>query len=153
MCTLLQQLDHVFYSCDVSRCILHRGRSPPWHHSSFTLHPECGDIYTPSERHVSYTLPRGSCYAVAIYPTLGAVYAFLWPSAIFYLSAIAIYWMPHSPINVQLGDLVTYYNTAFPLDTSRTVAFASSYVQLLFIGIFGSMLLISGSSSATSEVK
>jgi len=60
------------------RCIL---RSPPRRQASFTLRPECGDVYAPSERHVCYTLR--STYVVAIYPTPSAVYAFHRPSATF----------------------------------------------------------------------
>ena len=68
---------------DGSRCIL----------TSITLH----QVYTPSERHVYDSLRKGCSYAVAIYATHGDVYACLRPIATFYLSAIVIYWMPHSP--------------------------------------------------------
>jgi hypothetical protein len=54
-------------------------------------------VYAPSERHVCYTLRRGCSYAVAIHTTPGDVYASLRLIATFYLSAIAIYRMPHSP--------------------------------------------------------
>jgi len=47
----------------------------------------CGDVYASSERHVCYTLRRGCSYAEALYTTPGDVYAFLRPSATFYLSA------------------------------------------------------------------
>jgi len=57
------------------------------------MHP----VYAPSEQHLCYTLRRGCSYSVAVCTTPGDVYAFLWPIATFYLSAIAIYWMPHSP--------------------------------------------------------
>ena len=43
-----------------------------------------------------YTLRSGWSYAVAVYTTPHDVYAFLRPIATFYLSAIAIYRMPHS---------------------------------------------------------
>jgi len=52
--------------------------------------------YTPSERHMCYTLPRDCSYAVAVYTTPDDVYAFFQPRATFYLSTIAIYRMPHS---------------------------------------------------------
>jgi len=47
----------------------------------------CGDIYASSERHMCYTLRRGCSYAEALYTMPGDVYAFLRPSATFYLSA------------------------------------------------------------------
>jgi hypothetical protein len=59
-------------------CIL---RSPLRRQASFTLRPESGDVYAPSERHVCYTLRRCCSYAVAIYTTPGDVYAFLQPIA------------------------------------------------------------------------
>ena len=68
---------------DGSRCIL----------TSITLH----QVYTPSERHVYDSLRKGCSYAVAIYAAHGDVYACLRPIATFYLSAIVIYRMPHSP--------------------------------------------------------
>jgi len=46
-----------------------------------------GDVYALSERHVFYTLCRGCSFAEAVYTMPGNVYAFLQPSAIFYLSA------------------------------------------------------------------
>jgi len=46
---------------------------------------------------VCYTLCSGCSYAIAVYTTPCDVYAFLRTSATFYLSTIAIYWMPHSP--------------------------------------------------------
>jgi len=49
-----------------------------------------------------YTLPRCCRYAVAAYTTPGDVYAFRQPSATFYLSTIAIYWMLHPP-HICLG--------------------------------------------------
>ena len=70
-----------------SRCI----------HTSFTLHAECGDVYVPSESHVCYTLRRGCSYAVAVYKTPGGVYTFLQPWATLYISANALYRIPHSP--------------------------------------------------------
>jgi hypothetical protein len=75
---LRRLLYHASWSCDASRCIL---RSPLRHQASFTLRPECGDVYAPSERHLCYTLRRGCSYAVAIYTTPGDVYAFLRPIA------------------------------------------------------------------------
>jgi hypothetical protein len=54
-------------------------------------------VYAPSERHVCYTLRRGCSYAVAVHTTPGDDYASLRQKATFYLSAIAIYRMPHSP--------------------------------------------------------
>jgi hypothetical protein len=54
-------------------------------------------VYAPLDRQVSYTLRKGCSYAVAVHPTPGDVYAFLRPIATFYLSAIAIYRMPHLP--------------------------------------------------------
>ena len=42
-----------------------------------------------------YTLRRGRSYAVAVHTTPEDVYASLWPIARFYLSAIAVYRMPH----------------------------------------------------------
>jgi len=68
----------------------------------FTLRPECGDIYPPSEWHVCYTLHRGSSYSLNIHTMPGDVYAFLWPSATFFLSTIAIYQTPHS-IHISLA--------------------------------------------------
>jgi hypothetical protein len=68
---------------DGSHCIL----------TSITLHL----VYAPSERHMCYTLRRGCSYAVAVHTMPGDVYAFPRPIATFYLSAIAIYRMPHSP--------------------------------------------------------
>jgi len=53
---LRRLLYHASYSCDASHCIL---LSLLWRQASFTLHPECGDTYAPSERHVCYTLRRG----------------------------------------------------------------------------------------------
>jgi len=53
--------------------------------------------YAPSERHVYYTLCRGCSYVVAVYTTPVDVYAFFLLSATFYVSAIAIYRMLHSP--------------------------------------------------------
>ena len=47
----------------------------------------CGDVYTSSERHVCYTPRRGCSYAEALHTTPGDIYAFLQPSATFYLSA------------------------------------------------------------------
>jgi len=97
-------LYHVFHSCDTSHCILPHGRSrkvkesPPRRGDSCTLRPECGDVYAPSERHLCYTLRRSCSYPVAICPMPSTVYAFLQLSATFYLSAIAIYRMPHCPI-------------------------------------------------------
>jgi len=44
-----------------------------------------------------YTLRRGCTTAVAVCTTPGNVYGFLRPIATFYLSTIAIYYMPHSP--------------------------------------------------------
>jgi len=52
---------------------------------------------TPSERHVCYTLYRGCSHAVPGYTMPGDVYTFLQLIATFYLSAIAIYRMPHLP--------------------------------------------------------
>jgi len=75
---LWRLLYHSSYSRDASRCIL---LSPLRRQASITLRPECGDIYTPSERHVRYTLRRGCSYAVAVYTTPGNVYAFLRPIA------------------------------------------------------------------------
>jgi len=68
-----------------------------------------GDVYALSERHISYTLRRGCSSAEAVYPTPGDVYAFLRPSATFYLSAIAIYRMPHSPymFSFEMLSLIT----------------------------------------------
>jgi hypothetical protein len=43
---------------------------------------------------------QDSNYIVGIYPMPSAVYTFLWPSAASYLSAIAIYRMPQSPIYI-----------------------------------------------------
>jgi len=62
-----------------------------------TLCPGCGDVYTPSEWHVWYTVRSGSSNDVAVYTMPGDVYAFLRPSDTLYLSSIAIYWMPYSP--------------------------------------------------------
>jgi len=52
----------------------------------------CGDVYPSSERHVCYTLRMGCSYAEALYTTPGNVYAFLRPSATFYLSAYCYIW-------------------------------------------------------------
>jgi len=71
-------LYHASYSCNASHCIL---RLPLRRQASFTLRPECGGVYPPSERHVCYTLRRGCSYAVAVYTTPGDVYAFLRPIA------------------------------------------------------------------------
>jgi len=49
-----------------------------------------------------YILRRGCSYTVAIYITPANNYAILWPSATFYLTAIAIYQMPHFP-HISLG--------------------------------------------------
>jgi len=127
--TLRQLLYHVSYSCNMSRCIVPRGSPPPWHCTSSTLRPECGDVYAPSERLVCYTLHRGSSYAVAVYPMPSAVYAILRPSATLYLSAIAIYRMPHWPIYVLHWDLVMYYISVFASDTSLAFAFTSPHQQ------------------------
>jgi hypothetical protein len=102
-------------------------------HTSFTLRLECGDVYAPFERHVWYNLCRRCSYVVAIDTTPGDVYALLRPRATFYLSAIALYQMPHSPIYVQVWDVVTYYNTVFAWDTSLAVVFASPL--LYFTGL------------------
>jgi hypothetical protein len=69
---------HSSYSGNASRCIL---RSHLQHKASFSLRPECVDLYAPLEWHGCYTLPRGCSYAVAVYPTPGDVYAFLRPIA------------------------------------------------------------------------
>jgi hypothetical protein len=45
--------------------------------TSILLCPECGDVYTPSEWQVCYTLQRGSGYALASDRTPGEVYTFL----------------------------------------------------------------------------
>jgi hypothetical protein len=50
-----QPLYHASYSCDHWRCIL---GSPPRRQASFTMRPDCSDVYAPSERHRSYTLHR-----------------------------------------------------------------------------------------------
>jgi hypothetical protein len=71
-------LYHASFSWDGSRCIL---RSPLRRQASFTLQPECGDLYAPSERQVCHTLR--STYVVAVYPTPCAVYSFHRPSATF----------------------------------------------------------------------
>jgi len=75
---LRRLLDHASYSCDTLRCIL---LSPLRCQASFTLRPECGDVYAPSERHVCYTLRRGCSDAVAVYTTPGNVNAYLRPIA------------------------------------------------------------------------
>ena len=75
---LRRLLDRASYSCNASRCIL---LSPLRRQASFTLRPECGDIYAPSERHVCYTLRKGCSYAVAVYTTPGDVNAYLRPRA------------------------------------------------------------------------
>jgi len=75
-----------------------------------------------------YTLHRGSSYPVAVYPMPSAVYGFFQPSATFYSSSIAIYWMPHFRKYVYLSDLVTCYNTVFTSDTSFAILFT---LQLL----------------------
>jgi hypothetical protein len=72
---------------DGSRCIL----------TSCTLPRECGDVYAPSEWHMCYTHRRGCSNAVVWYTTTADVCAFLWPIATFFLSAIAISRMRHSP--------------------------------------------------------
>jgi len=78
-----------------------------------TLCPECGGIYVPSEWHVCYTLCRGSSYAEAIYTMPGDIYVFLRPSATFYLSAIAIYRMPHSRHICLILRCWHFYNAVF----------------------------------------
>jgi len=70
--TLLRLLYQLSYSRDALHCKLPHGWTPPQHHESVTLRPECGDLYAPSEWHMCYTLCRGSSYAVAVYPTLSA---------------------------------------------------------------------------------
>jgi hypothetical protein len=66
-------------------------------HTCSTLRPEGGDVYALSEPHVCDTPHRGRSYAIAIYTTPDDVYASLWLSATFYLSAIGIYRMLHLP--------------------------------------------------------
>jgi len=75
---LRRLLYHASYSCDASHCIL---CSPLRRQASFTLRPECGDVYAPSEREVCYTLRRGCSYAVAVYTMPGDVYAYVRPIA------------------------------------------------------------------------
>jgi len=93
-------LYHVPYACDASRCVLPCERSLPRSQASVTLHPECVDVYVPSERHVYYTIRRGFTHILAVYPMPSAVYALLSPSARVYISAHAMYRMPHPPIYV-----------------------------------------------------
>jgi len=62
-------------------------------HTSITLPL----VYVSLEWHRWYTFRRGCSYSVAVYTTPGDVYAFLLPIAPLYLSAIAMYLMPHSP--------------------------------------------------------
>jgi len=86
---------------DRSRCI----------HTFLTLHPDCGEVYPPSDRHICYTIHRGSSHAVAIYTMPGNVYAFLWPSTTFYLPTNAVYLMPHSLykcLAARCCDLIQY---------------------------------------------
>jgi hypothetical protein len=86
-----------------------------WRKSTrFPLHTSLlyfADGYAPSERHMSYTLSRGSSYAVALYTAPGDVYAFLRPSATFQLSTNALYRMPHIPhiwLALRCCDLLQY---------------------------------------------
>jgi len=123
--TLWRLIYHVSYSWNAPRSILPCGRLLHQRLSSITLHSEGSDIYAPSERHMCYTLPRVCSYLVGTYTRPSTVYAFLRPSAKFYLSTIAIYRMLHSPRYVWLWNLVTYYNTVIASDISLAVAFAS----------------------------
>ena len=76
------------------------GDESRWVPSSVTVRLESGDVYTPSESHVYYTLRRRCCYAATVDAMPGDNYALLRPSATFYLSTIAIYQMPHFPPNM-----------------------------------------------------
>jgi len=95
-------------------------------HTSLTLCQEYGDLYTPSERHVCYTLRRGCSYAVAVYITPGNVYAILRHSATFHLSAIAVHRMPHSPHKWSALRLCLYLqsSTHFGYIACRFICFA-----------------------------
>jgi len=66
-------------------------------HTAYTKRPECGHLCAPSEQHLCYTLCQACSNAAAIYTPPDDVYAFLWLSATFYLSATTIYQMQHSP--------------------------------------------------------
>jgi hypothetical protein len=83
-------------------------------------------VYTPSERHVCYTLRRGCCYTVALHTTPGDVYASLQPIATFYLSAIGIYRMPHKPhlCSALRFCHILQYSLRFGYCTCRWICFA-----------------------------
>jgi hypothetical protein len=97
---------------DTSRCIL----------TSITMRL----VYASSERHVCYTLRRGCSYAVGVHTTPGNVYACLRPIATFYLFAIAIYRIPHSPhlcSALRFGHILQY-SLRFGYLTCRCICFA-----------------------------
>jgi len=91
--------------------------------------PDCSDrsggiTYPLTE---NYTLRRGCTYAAAVDTTPGDVYALVWPSAIFYLSALAIYQMPHSAyICLALRSChLLQYSLRFGYIDCRCICFAS----------------------------
>jgi len=83
-------------------------------------------VYPPPERPVYYTLRRGYIYAVAVHTMPGDVYAFLRPIATFYLTAIGIYRMPHSPhICLALRFChILQYSVRFGYLACRCICFA-----------------------------